>query len=74
MVNMSDTEVRVGKLPTCIFCKQDGRKIDAEFDGATKKGPWAFMCKEHFDEHGVGIGLGVGQHLVLASNGVRRLS
>lgn len=61
---MSNTEARVGKLPRCIFCLQLGRKVRAEYDGMTKKGPWAFMCGRHFDQHGVGLGEN-GKKLVL---------
>lgn len=62
---MSNTEVRVGKLPKCIFCVQLGMKTNAEYDGATKSGPWAFMCERHFGQHGVGLGELTGKKFVL---------
>ena len=51
--------VEMPGLPKCDFCKED-----AEYDGRTTSGPWAYMCKQHFTEHGVGLGMGKGQHLV----------
>lgn len=41
----------------------DGVDRPAKYDGRTEAGPWANMCQEHFDEHGVGLGLGRGQML-----------
>ena len=52
-------EVRVPKLPTCDFCS-----AEAEYDGKTVMGPWAYMCRAHFEVLGVGLGLGKGQRLV----------
>jgi len=50
--------VSVDVLPKCDFCE-----FAAGFDGKTKQGPWANMCKLHFDIHGVGLGTGLGQEL-----------
>lgn len=47
----------------CDFCKPV-RLIVAEVDGKTTHGPWANMCEEHFERHGVGLGLGRGQRLI----------
>ena len=33
----------VGHIPTCNFCERPG-----EFDFATRMGPWANGCEEHF--------------------------
>lgn len=56
-------EVEVEKLPPCDFCEQvNGPKL-ATYDGKTKSGSWAYMCEQHFKEHGVGLGLGKGQRL-----------
>ena len=57
------TSVKVAKIPNCDFCKMDGVDKPAEYDGKTYPGPWAYMCKEHFLEHGIGLGLGRGQKL-----------
>lgn len=61
------TQVKVSELPQCNFCKQNPliQFQSAHYDGRTKMGPWAFMCREHFDQYGVGLGLGKGQELVL---------
>ena len=60
------TEATVHALPPCDFCAADHRSRKAEYDGATKMGPWAFMCPAHFEEYGLGLGTGVGQRLVVA--------
>ena len=52
------TEVKVTKLPKCNFCENE-----AHYDGKTNMGPWANMCKRHFNQYGVGLGLGKGQEL-----------
>jgi len=57
------TVAKVRELPKCDFCKMDGVDKPAEYDGKTYPGPWAYMCKEHFLEHGIGLGLGRGQKL-----------
>lgn len=47
--------------PACDF--QCGRK--AAIDGATRQGPWAYMCVPCHETHGVGLGLGKGQRLLI---------
>lgn len=61
--------VKVALIPNCDFCRLfDGVITPAVVDGATKgRGPWANMCDSHFGEHGIGLGLGKGQRLVLDS-------
>jgi hypothetical protein len=50
----------------CDICKQNGdTTVPAQYDGATVFGPWANMCVTHFTLYGQGLGLGVGQRLVL---------
>lgn len=44
-------EVQVTKLPDCDLCK---RKQVAEYDSPTTIGPWANMCPECFELHGMG--------------------
>lgn len=46
-------------MTTCDFCQEK-----ALYDGATKQGPWAYMCEHHFRIFGVGLGSGSGQKLV----------
>ena len=55
------TEVTIPKLPDCDFCGDE-----AHYDGRTTLGPWANMCQQHFMEHGIGLGLGRGQKLVVS--------
>lgn len=54
------TETKVKRFPKCDFCQSD-----ALYDGQTTAGPWANMCNLHFQELGVGLGLGKGQRLVI---------
>ena len=60
-------ETIVDKLPQCDFCKPNLLVPwqAAYFDGRTRMGPWAFLCREHFRQFGVGLGTGKGQKLVL---------
>lgn len=57
----------VQRIPDCDFCKQVNTvdPCEAEVDGKTLAGPWAFMCDLHFAIHGVGLGTGLGQRLIL---------
>lgn len=57
-------QVEVVRKPTCDFCVEPHAK-PAEFDGATVFGKWAFMCEAHFTMHGVGLGTGKGQRLIV---------
>jgi hypothetical protein len=69
MATDQHTSVEVSSLPKCDLCNPmgfpGGHQEVAEYDGRTKQGPWANMCKRHFKQHGVGLGLGKGQRLVL---------
>jgi hypothetical protein len=58
------TITAVSKIPFCDF--PHARTAFAAYEGATAGGPWAYMCVAHFRVHGIGIGLGKGQRLVLA--------
>lgn len=57
---MKHDKVKVARIPKCDFCLDK-----AKYDGKTKVGPWAYMCKKHFKQFGVGLGLGKGQELIL---------
>lgn len=53
--------LEVTALPMCDFCPSQ-----AKYDARTKKGPWAYMCAEHFAAHSLDrLGLGWGQELIL---------
>jgi hypothetical protein len=75
---MSDlTYAIVAVLPACDFCAADEAKNETDgtlslqpseeamYDGMTDLGPWAFMCQSHYELHGVGLGTGRGQRLIL---------
>jgi len=61
---MAHTKVTVERLPKCDFCGRIAR-----YDGRTKDGRWAYMCEGCFAIRGIGLGLGKGQELILASIG-----
>lgn len=48
---------------TCDFCGRNCQKT--LYDGKTKLGTWATMCRTCFTENGVGLGYGVGQRYKL---------
>ena len=58
-------EVVVAKLPLCDFCKSAGKARDARYDAVVYGAGWAYMCQSHYEIHGIGLGTGVGQKLVL---------
>lgn len=65
----SGTEVTVAELPLCDICKAEGKgEILAQYDGAMSIGGWAYMCQSHFDQYGVGLGVGMGQLLVVGKS------
>lgn len=66
---MSATAERIGRHEAvlvdheskCDFCAAVGN-----FDGRLRgRSSWAYMCSVHFAEFGVGLGLGVGQELIV---------
>jgi len=64
---MNHTTVEVKSLPLCDMCAQNGIKTKAGYDARTVFGPWGNLCQGCFEEFGVGLGLGLGQELVLDS-------
>ena len=50
----------------CDFCEKQ-----ASYDGRTVFGPWANLCEEHFEQYGVGTGVGYGQRLIYVEPGVK---
>lgn len=67
MVDEELTEAKVARIPNCDFCDEEGQPQEAQYDGATSHGPWAFMCERHFHLWGKGLGTGKGQKLVLVT-------
>lgn len=60
------TEVNTSKINYCEVCANWGfPKVIAIYDAkTTHQGKWAFLCKEHFEQFGIGLGLGKGQKLI----------
>ncbi len=58
---MSD-KVIMSRLPSCNI---RGCRNSARYDARTRSGRWGFLCKGHFARYGVGVGLGLGQFLLL---------
>lgn len=56
------SEVVVDRLPNCDF---PGCANVAGYDAKTTSGPWANVCDQHFRSNCYGLGLGLGQRLVL---------
>lgn len=60
---MSDhSETVVDRLPDCDW---PGCKLAAAYDAKTTAGPWAYVCDGHFASECYGLGLGLGQRLIL---------
>lgn len=64
ITDMSES-VEVSSLPDCDLCQQFGTKTIANYDALTIYGPWGYLCNEHFQSHGIGLGTGRGQKLIL---------
>ena len=47
-------------LPSCDVCGES-----ATYDAKTTSGPWAYLCDDHFEAIGIGLGTGKGQKLIL---------
>ena len=51
--------VRLVNKVKCEYCKNI-----AEYDARTGIGAWCYLCQEHFERYGIGLGLGRGQKIV----------
>lgn len=58
------SEIELLEKVYCDYCRQIGVRKVARYDGRTKLGLWAYMCKDHFEKFGVGLGPGNGQLIV----------
>jgi hypothetical protein len=56
--------VKVAVIPDCDVCQGMDAKVPAYADAKLCIGPWANVCKFHFDYYGCSLGLGRGQELV----------
>ena len=66
---MANTWVVIPTIPYCDMCKQPP-PAPAYADGKMLVGPWANMCKDCFEVLGIGLGLGMGQELLLEPPGI----
>lgn len=57
---------REKRNPKCQLCHEP-----AVFDGKTKSGPWAYLCRSCMISDGVGLGLGMGSKLDTADEEVK---
>ena len=57
------TETEVYFLPTCQAPGETD--VPAAYDSYTKDGIWAYLCEECFAKYGTGLGVGVGQRLII---------
>lgn len=55
---MTKDSTTVSAPKECDICDRE-----ADYDGKTKMGAWAYMCQKHFEKLGVGLGTGRGQKL-----------
>jgi len=64
-------EVIISSFPHCDFCLEEGKFTTAVFDCKTTIGTrfWAYLCQEHFERFGMGLGCGLGQKLILRKQG-----
>jgi hypothetical protein len=56
----------VSALPVCDICHVTTATYDAKLKGHSA---WAYQCESCFEENGQGLGMGVGQKLILEGEG-----
>lgn len=54
-------DIYMKEIPDCNLC-EDEAVVDAVMQGT---GKWAYMCLDHYRQHGAGLGISVGQRLHL---------
>ena len=64
---MDKFTTQVIELPDCDICKLHNQKeiLKAQYDCKTNQGFWASLCKQHYQQYGIGLGLCKGQELKL---------
>ena len=63
-ITKDGTEARVITIPKCDLCCGRDAGAVAAYDAKTRGGPWAYLCAAHFDQYGIGLGIGRGQRLI----------
>jgi hypothetical protein len=61
-MNKDHTTVTLPKRPICDI---PGCTKPAYADAKTNQGPWAYLCDSHFTVHGIKLGLGYGQEIIV---------
>lgn len=61
---LGSDKVIMDKYPRCDFCDED-----AHYEAKTNMGLWAYMCDSHYKEHGIGLGTGRGQIIIIDGGG-----
>lgn len=56
--------VELSEIPYCDICESQGIKQLAKYDAQLIQGPWAYVCEEHFQQFGFGLGTGKGQKII----------
>ena len=62
------TSVEIFSPHYCDFCRDgngDKARVQADYDAQTVMGAWADMCEKHYSQYGTGLGLGMGQRLII---------
>lgn len=58
------TQVAVSQIPNCDVCAQKANTVPAYADAKLDIGPWANVCKTHFDQFNCSLGTGRGQEFI----------
>jgi len=68
------TSVVVPAIPECDIHRHvhGTAGVPATVDGKTTRGPWANMCDDCYMLHGIGLGTGRGQRLILRTTTDRK--
>jgi hypothetical protein len=66
MIQMG-TQTTVSTIPNCDVCANAvvPQQVPAYADAKLNIGPWANVCRKHFEQHGCSLGTGRGQELIL---------
>lgn len=57
--------VLVEQVPNCDICIRKNDVKNAIYDAKTVFGMWGYLCEECYGKYGLGLGIGLGQRLVL---------
>ena len=60
---MSNTVVTLTHYEYCQMCAKGDVVATASYDAKLSVGQWAYVCQKHYEQFGVGLGLGLGQKI-----------